>query len=49
MKKKTKNNFDPYNVQVHLKKIKYRQKVTFSCNLFQKVKISDILDSLHVK
>ncbi len=25
-------------IQVHLKKIEYREKVIFSCNLFQKVK-----------
>ncbi len=32
---------------MHLKKIEYGEKV-FSCNLFQKVKLSYILDSLHV-
>ncbi len=35
-------------VQVHLKKSEYREKVVF-CNLFQKVKLSYILDSLHEK
>ncbi len=30
-------------------KIEYDEKVHFSCNLFQKVKLSYILDSLHVK
>ncbi len=34
-------------VQVHLNKLECREKV-FSCNLFQKVKLSYILDSLHV-
>ncbi len=35
------------DIQVHLKKIYYGEKV--SCNLFEKVKLSYILDSLHVK
>ncbi len=35
-------------IQVHLKKKLYGEKV-FSCNLFQKVKLSYILDSIHVK
>ncbi len=34
-------------IQVHLKKLEYRD--IFSCNLFKKVKLSFILDSLHVK
>ncbi len=36
-------------IQVHLKKIEYGETVHFSCNLFQQVKLSYILDSLHVK
>ncbi len=36
-------------IQVHLIKLECREKVIFSCNLFQKVKLSYILDSLHVK
>ncbi len=36
-------------VQVHLNKLECREKVHFSCNIFQKVKLSYILDSLHVK
>ncbi len=36
-------------VQVHLKKIYIVKKFIFSCTLFQKVKLSYILDSLHVK
>ncbi len=36
------------DMQVHLKKLEYREKVLFFCNLFQKVKLSYILDSLHV-
>ncbi len=35
-------------LQVRLKKIEYGKKV-FSCNLFPKVKLSNIFDSLHVK
>ncbi len=35
-------------IQVHLNKLECREKV-FSCKLFQKVKLSYILDSLHVK
>ncbi len=34
--------------QVHLKILEYGESF-FSCNLFQKVKLSYILDSLHVK
>ncbi len=33
-------------IQVHLRKFENGEKV-FSCNLFQKVKLSYILDSLH--
>ncbi len=29
--------------------LQYREKVHYFCNLFQKVKLSYILDSLHVK
>ncbi len=36
-------------IQVHLTKIEYGEKVLFLCNLFQKVKLSYILDSLHVQ
>ncbi len=36
-------------VQVHLNKLECREKVHFFCKLFQKVKLSYILDSLHVK
>ncbi len=38
-------------IQVHLKKIEYREKSKKKkkSNLFQKVKLSYILDSLHVK
>ncbi len=36
-------------IQVHLNKLECREKVIFSCKLFQKVKLSYILDSLHVK
>ncbi len=36
-----------YIIQVHLRKLV--KKLIFSCNLFQKVKLSYILDSLHVK
>ncbi len=35
-------------IQVHLKKINIVKKFTFSCNLFQKVELSYILDSLNV-
>ncbi len=35
-------------LQVHLNKLECREHF-FSCNLFQKVKLSYILDSLHVK
>ncbi len=35
--------------KVLLEKFEYRQKGFFFCNLFQKVKLSYILDSLHVK
>ncbi len=38
-----------YTVQVHLNKLECREKFIFSCNLFQKVKLSYTLDSLHVK
>ncbi len=38
-----------HNIQVHVKKLECREKVIFFCNLFQKVKLSDILDSLRVK
>ncbi len=37
------------DVQVHLRKLEYGEKVIFSSNLFQKLKLSYILDSLHVK
>ncbi len=37
------------HIQVHLNKLECRENVNFSCNLFQKVKLSYILDSLHVK
>ncbi len=37
------------NIQVHLNKLECREKFIFSCKLFQKVKLSYILDSLHVK
>ncbi len=36
-------------VQVHLKKLEYCEKVHFFMVTFQKVKLSYILDSLHVK
>ncbi len=38
-------------IQVHLKKFEYgkKKRAFFSCSLFQKVKLSYILDSLHVK
>ncbi len=36
------------DVKVHLWKLEYGEKV-FSSNLFQKLKLSYILDSLHVK
>ncbi len=36
-------------VQAHLKKNDMVKKLFFSCNLFQKVKLSYILDSLQVK
>ncbi len=36
-------------IYMHLKKFEYREKVIFFCYLFQKVKLSYILDSLHVK
>ncbi len=36
-------------LQVHLNKLECHEKVIVSCNLFQKVKLSYILDSLHVK
>ncbi len=36
-------------IQVHLNKLECREKVIFSSKLFQKVKLSYILDSLHVK
>ncbi len=32
-----------------LRKLEYSEKVDFSCNLFQKVKLSYILESSHVK
>ncbi len=38
---------DPVTTNVMSKKLEYGEKV--SCNLFQKVKLSYILDSLHVK
>ncbi len=38
---------DQMQLQMHLNKLECREKV--SCNLFQKVKLSYILDSLHVK
>ncbi len=31
------------------KKMNMVKKLVFSCNLFQNMKLSDILDSLHVK
>ncbi len=34
-------------LHVRLKKIEYGEKVIFSCNLFQKAKLSYILDSLN--
>ncbi len=37
------------HVQVHLNNVNVVKKFIFSCNLFQKVKLSYILDSLHVK
>ncbi len=37
------------DVQVHLRKLEYGENVHFSSNLFQKLKLSNILDSLHVK
>ncbi len=37
------------DVQVHLRKLEYGEKVIFSSNLFQKLKLSYILDSLHVE
>ncbi len=38
------------NIQVHLNKLECREKVNFFLvKLFQKVKLSYILDSLHVK
>ncbi len=36
-------------LQVHLKKFEYLEKVLFFGNLFQEVKLSYILHSLHVK
>ncbi len=40
---------EEWQIQVHLNKLECREKFIFSCNLFQKVKLSYILDSLHVK
>ncbi len=38
------------HIQVHLNKLECREKSSFfSCKLFQKVKLSYISDSLHVK
>ncbi len=42
------SRFYMHHLQVHLNKLECREKV-FICNLFQKVKLSYILDSLHVK
>ncbi len=36
-------------IQVHLRKLEYGESYFFSCNLFQKVKLSYVLDLLHVK
>ncbi len=36
-------------IQVHLKKLEYREKVNFFIVTFQKVKLAYILDSLNVK
>ncbi len=38
-----------HNLQVHLRKLHYGEKGNFYCSLFQKVKLSYILESLHVK
>ncbi len=37
------------DIQVHLNKLECREKVNFFLELFQKMKLSYILDSLHVK
>ncbi len=36
---------EDFPIQVHLNKLECREKLIFSCNLFQKVKLSYILDS----